>query len=114
MKLAEVVEIVKGKVLCGHDRLNENVTYAFSSDLMSDVLTVDKSNILLITGLTNLQAIRSAEMAEIHFIIFGRNKKVNQDMLNLAIINNMLIIESELSVFQISGLLFEAGVKPVY
>ncbi len=73
MKLAEVVEIVKGKVLSGHDRMNETVTYAFSSDLMSDVLTVDKSNILLITGLTNLQAIRSAEMAEIHFIIYAHH-----------------------------------------
>lgn len=114
MILAEVVDKINGKVLCGHERLSENVEYAFSSDLMSDVLTVDKSNILLITGLTNLQAIRSAEMAEIHFIVFGRNKKVSQEMLNLAVMNNMVVMESELSVFKISGLLFEAGVKPVY
>ena len=47
MVLQEVCDLVNGEVLCGHSRLKESVEFAFSSDLMSDVLTVKKEHFLL-------------------------------------------------------------------
>jgi len=114
MTINEVSEIIGGKVLCCNDKLGNQIEHAFASDLMSDVLTVEKENLLLITGLANLQAVRTAEMSDISFIIFARNKKINRDIISLAEETGIVLIESPYSVFRISGELYKAGIKPVF
>jgi predicted transcriptional regulator len=114
MSINEILERTKGKVLCCHEKLGNQIEHAFASDLMSDVLRVDKDNLLLITGLANLQAIRTAEISDISVIIFARNKKINNDIINLAKETGIMVIESPYSVFRISGELYNAGVKPVF
>jgi len=114
MTIRDISGIIDGKVICCEDLLSTSVEYAFASDLMSDVLTVDKENILLITGLTILQVIRTSEMSDINCVIVGRDKKVNDDMVKLAEENNIIIVESPHSVFHISGELYKAGLKPIY
>lgn len=114
MKVEEICDLLKARIICGKERKLSEIEKGFSSDLMSDVLTLDTDNLLLITGLCNLQTIRTAEMADIRYIIFGRNKKIDGGMIELAKENNMCLIESSYSLFRISGILFEAGLKPVY
>jgi len=114
MKLREIATILDAKVTCGTDKLDEEIGMGYSSDLMSDVLTLDTDNLILITGLVNLQCIRTAEMADIRAIVFVRNKKASDQMLELACENGMCILESPYSLFKSSGLLFQAGLKPVY
>lgn len=114
MKIKEVINILNAKVVSGQHQLENEVEFTFASDLMSDVLTVERDNILLLTGLANLQTIRTAEMSEISNIIFVRKKKVTSEMLQLAEENGMILIECDYSMFKASGLLFNAGMKPVY
>jgi len=113
MKLQQIADLIEAKVVCGKIG-NEEIEYAFSSDLMSDVLTLDIENMILITGLANLQTIRTAEMADIKFIAYVRNKKATDDIIELANENGMVILESPYSLFKASGVLYEAGLKPVY
>ncbi len=114
MKLREIAAILNATISCGAEKLEEEVEMGYSSDLMSDVLTLDTDNLVLITGLANLQAIRTAEMADIRAIVFVRNKKASFQMLELATENDLCILESPYSMFKSSGLLFQAGLKPVY
>ena len=114
MKITEIVDIVEGKVICGHDMLQKEVQNAFSSDLLSDVLTINKPGIMLITGVANLQTVRTAEMAEISCVLLVRNKKTNDEMLSLARENGLMIIECKGSMFGVSGKLYQAGLKPLY
>jgi predicted transcriptional regulator len=114
MTIRDIAGLIDGKVLCGEDKISDSVEYAFASDLMSDVLTVEKENILLITGLTNLQVIRTSEMSDIYCVIFARDKKVGEDIVNLAKENNIILVESPHSVFHVSGELYKAGLKPIY
>jgi predicted transcriptional regulator len=114
MIIREIAEKINGTVICGEEKLSEVIDYAFSSDLMSDVLKVDRENILLITGLANLQTIRTAEMSDINCIVFARNKKISSDIISLAKENEMVLIESPFSVFKISGELYNAGIIPLY
>jgi hypothetical protein len=114
MTIKEITEIVDGKVICCEEKTSTCVEYAFSSDLMSDVLTVEKENLVLITGLANLQTIRTSEMSDINCIIFGRDKKIGEEMVSLARENNMVLVESPHSVFHISGELYKAGIKSIY
>lgn len=114
MKLKEVVELLNAKVVSGEAQLNAEVEYVFASDLMSDVLTIETDNLLLITGLANLQTIRTAEMSDISKIIFARKKKATDEMIRLAAENDMILIECDYSMFKTSGILFQSGLKPVY
>lgn len=114
MTVTEITGIVNGKVICGGDKHTTSFEYAFASDLMSDVLTVEKDNLILITGLANLQTIRTAEMSDISCIIFARDKKIGNEIISLAKENSIMLIESPHSVFHISGELYKAGIKPIY
>jgi hypothetical protein len=114
MTIKEISRIIDGKVICCDEKLTNSIEYAFASDLMSDVLTIEQENIVLITGLANLQAIRTSEMSDISCIIFARDKKIGEEMINIARENNMILIESPHSVFHISGELYKAGIKPIY
>ena len=114
MKINEVVELLGAKVISGHSQLSADVEYAFSSDLMSDVLTIENDNLLLLTGLANVQTIRTAEMSDITKIIFVRKKKATEEMIRLANENDIILIECDYSMFKASGILFHSGIKPVY
>lgn len=114
MQVARIAELLKAEVLTSGCDTSRTVEYAFSSDLMSDVLTRDYEYTLLITGLANLQAIRTAEMSDIGQIIIARGKEVGVEMVELANTCDIVLIKCEYSMFRISGLLYEAGIKPVF
>ncbi len=114
MKIEDVAKAVNARVLTGENQIQKEIEYAFASDLMSDVLTVSKDRLLLITGLANIQAIRTAEMADISTIIFVRNKNISQEIINLAEENNIIIMVCSGSMFKTSGQLFMAGLKPLF
>lgn len=114
MKIQEVVNIIGGEVLCCNHLLSKEVEFAFASDLMSDVLTTQVDKMLLLTGLANLQAIRTAEMSDISCVVFVRNKKISPEMISLATELDIIIIECKSSMFSTSGKLFSNGLKPVF
>ena len=114
MTIKKLTELIEGKVICCEEKILNSVEYAFASDLMSDVLTIEKENLVLITGLANMQAIRTSEMSEISCVVFARDKKIGDEMVSLAKENNMILIESPHSVFYISGELYKAGIKSIY
>lgn len=114
MKIQQIQELTEATVACGSNRLSHEVQCAFASDLMSDVLTLDCNEVILITGLCNLQTIRTAEMADVNCILFVRGKKVTHDMLQLATENNMILLETDHSMYHTAGELYCSGLVPVY
>ena len=114
MKIREIATIVQAEVLCGASLLDEVQTNAFASDLMSDVLTIKVDNFMLITGLANIQSIRTAEMSDVKCILLVRDKKAPEEMIALAQENDMVLLSTPFSMFKTAGLLFSAGLCPVY
>ncbi len=84
MTLAEVRKVLDADVLCGEDRLDVKIASACASDLMSDVLAFMQPHWLLLTSLTNLQVVRTAEMAELAAVCFVRGKTPDQATVDLA------------------------------
>lgn len=113
MTLKEIKDRLKADVLCGEEFLDREVSYAFGSDLMSDVLAYVKGKTLLLTGLTNPQVIRTAEMADVVAILFVRGKIPEQDVIDLAIENSMAILTTKYTLFTTSGILYSYGLRGI-
>jgi len=114
MKLDQIVELAEGEV-CGCTGNGDfEMTKAFTSDLMSDVLRFPMENTLLLTGLCNTQTIRTAEMADLRVVLIGRDKQPDEEMLELALDSDITIIKSKHSLFKLSAILYNAGLKPLY
>lgn len=114
MKIRQIQELTDARIVCGPEQLDQEAMCAFASDLMSDVLTLDCSGVLLVTGLCNLQTIRTAEMAEVAYILFVRGKKVTPDMKELALDNHMVLLETDHSMYHTVGELYCHGLVPIY
>jgi len=114
MKLKEILECVDGKLVWGESHLEDEVKRGFASDLMSDVLTILEDDIILITGLSNNQSIRTAEMSDISNILLVRNKRPSQNMIDMAKELDISLSYTPYSLFKASGLLYAKGLKPVY
>ncbi|MCL2683440.1 MAG: hypothetical protein FWE63_08205 [Bacteroidales bacterium] len=114
MTISEIQTLLNAEIICGEDKISQTVDRAFASDLMSDVLTLKSNQIMLITGLCNIQTIRTMEMADLNTVIFVRGKKATEDMIDIAQENDMIVLQSEYSMFRTCGILWEAGIKPVF
>lgn len=111
MKINEIQELLCAEILCGREFLSNEVNFAFGSDLMSDVLAYAKEKTVLLTGLTNMQVIRTAEMAELIAIIFVRGKRPDQDLVRLAMENNIVLMLTRDTMYTASGKLYCKGLE---
>ncbi len=113
MKLDKIMEITGAKLISG-ELDDRDYIQAFSSDLMSDVLTVEADDAILITGLANIQTIRTAEMADISCILFVREKEITPNMIRLAEENDIILMKTSNAMFTVCGKLFAEGLRAVY
>ncbi len=114
MNLKELRDILDAEVLCGNNHLNQEIKVAYASDLMSDVLTFAKSGSLLLTGLINTQAVRTAEIAEIGAICFVSNKRPQEETIKLANEKDIPILATKLFLYECCGRVYKKGLPGVY
>lgn len=111
MTLDKIQAILKAKVLNGEEHLQNEVYAACGCDLMSDVLAFAKEKIILLTGLINLQVIRTAEMLDIKAIVFVRGKEPTEEMVLFAKKRGITILSTQQPMYAACGLLYEAGLR---
>ena len=111
MNLKKLRDILGAEVLCGDDCLGKKIEMAYGSDLMSDVLTFVKSGSLLLTGLTNAQVVRTAEMAEIGAICFVNNKRPQKETIILANEKKIPLLATKLFMYECCGRLYKKGLS---
>ena len=109
MKLEDVKRILSAEVISGGELLDEEIEMACGCDLMSDVLSFAKSGSLLLTGLTNPQVVRTAEMADLAAICFVRGKKPEQETIEMAESKNIPLLTTPLPMFESCGRLWREG-----
>jgi predicted transcriptional regulator len=109
MRLAQVKGILEAETVVGDGNSDLDVKMACGSDLMSDVLAFAKPDSLLLTGLTNLQAIRTAEIAEIKAICFVRGKRPQPDAVELAKEKDIPLLCTTLPMYESCGRLYRHG-----
>jgi hypothetical protein len=82
-----------------------------ASDGMSEILAFSSPGCLMLTGLTNVQAVRTAVVADVHAIIFVRGKRPPAPVLELACEKGIPVFVTTLGMFDSCGILHRAGLK---
>ena len=111
MTIADVKSILNAELRCGNS-LDAEVQNACGSDMMSDVLAYVKHQAVLLTGLVNPQVIRTAEMMDMHCIVFVRNKIPSEEMLLLAKEAGIVVMATPKRMFEACGILYDGGLAP--
>lgn len=111
MKLTNILELIEGELLTPEADLELDIPCAFGSDLISDILMCTKEPTLLLTGLTNPQVIRLSDMIDLLGVIFVRGKRPPQDLINMAIERNLPLITTKMTLYKVSGLLYNNGLR---
>ena len=109
MILEKIKKILEAEIITGAKDLQMEIKMGCGCDLMSDVLAFIKSNSLLLTGLTNPQVIRTAEMADIKVVCFIRGKKPGKETVELAKSKNIPLLLTDLPMFEACGRLYKEG-----
>ncbi len=112
MKISEIATLLDAEVLCCENMLDHQVLSACGSDMMSDVLAYVKNQAVLLTGLVNPQVIRTAEMMDMRCIVFVRNKRPTQEMIDLATESSIIILATKKRMFEACGKLYAGGLVP--
>ena len=111
MTVRSIIEILDAKLYTGKDILDLEVNAACGADLMSDVMAFVKEKVVLLTGLVNPQAIRTADLMDIKVIVYVRGKSPTEDLIAMAEENGMVLLSTKYSMFLACGRLYEAGLR---
>ena len=111
MTLDEIKSALGARILAREKDMGITVEMAYCADLMSDVLAFSITSSLLITGLTNTQVIRTAEVADIRAIVFVQSKRPDIDTIALAEEKKIPLLVTEYSMFDVCGKLYEKGLR---
>lgn len=109
MTLKTVGKLLNCQVIAGDDKLGEEVWFGCGADLMSDVLAFIKPDALLLTGLTNVQSVRTAEIAEVRAIVYVRGKLPDKEAISFAKEKGMVLLATDLPMYESCGKLYRSG-----
>ena len=113
MTLTEIKDLLHCDVLNAVDNLDLDVTQVVASDGMSEILAFARSKELMITGLTNIQSIRTADIAGVGAVIYCRGKLPDEKVIEFARQKHIPVLATKLGMFNICGVLYSKGLKGV-
>ncbi len=116
MLVKEVIDLLNAReiYIAYNDLYDKNYDIGFASDLMSDALALlkdESDEILFITGLANVQSLRTAEVLDIDTILFVRGKPLDMSIVDMAKDLEINLFQTDATMFEACGKLYEAGMR---
>ena len=110
MKLTEIVNVLKLSPMSGSDLMDREVTGAYVSDLLSDVLANAETGNIWITLQTHLNIIPVAAMKELAAIIIVNGRSLEEQTLAKAAEEKVVIAGTDMRAFELAGRLYQLGI----
>lgn len=111
MKLKEIVEKLDLNVIACEEKLENEVTGAYASDLLSDVIANSKEGNLWLTLQTHQNIIAVATLKELSGIVIVNNREPDEETVKKAEQEKIPLMTSNLTTFELAGKLYEIGLR---
>ncbi len=109
MLLAEIVTLLKCSELVAGQADGRKIDGCFAADLMSEVLAFCGHGSLLVTGLTSVQALHTAEVVDAHAVLYVNGKRPEPKVLALARARRLPLLSTHLTMYEACGRLHRSG-----
>jgi serine kinase of HPr protein (carbohydrate metabolism regulator) len=106
MKLKEIIEQLKLRVICGEEHLENEVTGGYCSDLLSDVMGNAQEGYLWITIQVHKNIIAVAALKELSAILLVKGLIPTEETISTAREQGIPIIQTSETAFEIGGKLY--------
>lgn len=111
MTLNEIKDVLQAEALTSNLNEDMKIELVCSTDLMSDVLAFSQSGDLLLTGLVDGAAVRTADIAHVKAIVFVRGKRPSKETVALAEEKKIPLLITKLSMFESCGRLYVKNLR---
>ncbi len=110
MRLAEIVTLLGCTELVTLDQAGDReIPGCFAADLMSEVLAFCGHGPLLVTGLTNVQSVHTAEVVDAQAVLYVNGKRPDEQALALARARGLPLLSTTLTMYEACGRLHRNG-----
>jgi hypothetical protein len=110
VKLKELIEKLNLSVRSSKDSLDREVTRGYASDLLSDVLANTEEGDLWITLQIHQNIAAVASMKGLAGIVLVNGREPEQETVEKAEVENIVIMVTELPTFELVGRLYGLGI----
>lgn len=111
MKLSEIKDILKARVLTGHDDLDRNIVAGGGADLMEAILSAVAKDGVLLTGLTTEEVVRTATISQVGAVVFVRGQEPTPRIIKQAENFKLPLLVTDYSMFVSIGKLYMNGLR---
>jgi predicted transcriptional regulator len=110
MNTKEIVERLGLSVRCGENRLDQEIKGGYAGDLLSDVIANSKQGNVWVTLQVHVNIVAVAVLKELAAIIIVQGREPAEDTVMKAREQNVPILVSRLSTFEVVGKLYQLGI----
>jgi predicted transcriptional regulator len=111
IKVRDIVALLDAEVLSGENKLDEEVKSVGASDMISDILALTKPGMVVLTGYTYPQVIRTALVTDLLGLIVVRGKNIAPETIAYARENNFLLLRTRGYLYSSCGKIFATGLR---
>ena len=112
-KILDIIDRCDLKIVCCHELSDREIEGGYASDLLSDVIGNSKAGDIWVTLQGHPNIIAVAKLKELAGIIIVSGRTPEEETVNKAKAENIIILTSDLPSFELIGKLHEIGISGI-
>jgi predicted transcriptional regulator len=110
MTVQEIVHLLQAEVIAGSGNLNREISGGYASDLLSNVMSQGQIGNIWITMHGHQNIVAVASLLGLAAVIIAGNVEADKEAITKADAEEMPLLTTTLSVFEVVGLLYSKGI----
>ena len=106
MRINELMNLIQGDIYGNYYEQRITITGAYACDMLSRVVSTIENGQVWITILNSINVVAVASLSECPCVILAEGVKMDMDVVKRAEENNVMIISTPLSTYEICGLIY--------
>ncbi len=111
MLVSDLIPLIEAKNLTPSLSLDREVTCGYVCDLLSWVMSHGDSGMAWVTVQTHMNVIAVAVLSEMACVVLPEGIEIEQESLDKAVQEGMVVLQSPLTAFDICGRMAEKGIR---